>query len=442
MPFRSFVARVAAVSALALIPGAAAEAQDPTPPAVDTTQNAAIRAYLDCNENGCDHDFIKTEMKWINWMRDRLDADFHILVTTEQTGAGGRRYTVLGIGQRAYAGKGDTLTFVSNPNDASDAIRTALMQTIGKLLVSHAAKGPLGPALSISYKAPEGGTAQSGAPTDKWDFWTFSISGNGFMDGESRQSFKEMWSDLSGNRTTEAWKIRINLNTSLGTSRFTYDTGTPPVEVVDKQTRRASNVSAMAVKSFGEHWSFGARGIASSTVYNNLKLATQVSAAAEWDLFPYKDFTRKRLAVLYTIGVRDLNYNDTTIYDKMEETRPVHTLDATLAARQKWGDANVTLFGSQYLDEFKYYNLGIRGGVDVQLGKGLSFEINGQLSRVRNQLYLAKAGETQSEVLQRLRALQTNYRYFTFFGIRYQFGSIFNSVVNPRFGNINGTDDF
>jgi hypothetical protein len=37
-------------------------------------------------------------------------------------------------------------------------------------------------------------------------------------------------------------------------------------------------------------------------------------------------------------------------------------------------------------------------------------------------------------VLTQQRQLQTGYRYFTNFGISYRFGSIFNNVVNPRFG--------
>jgi hypothetical protein len=384
-------------------------------------------------------------MTWVNWMRERQDADFHLLVTSEQTGSGGRRYVLVAIGQRAYAGQTDTLEFSSAPNDAVDVTRTSILRVVGQLMVPHAAKGALGSRLTIAYKPPEGGAAAAGAPaTDKWNFWTFSISGNGFMDGESRQSFQEMWGDLSANRTTDAWKIRFNMNTSYGQSKFTFedDTGTGPYTETFTAIRRSSNLSGMAVKSFGDHWSFGARGIVSNTVFNNLDLATQVSAAMEWDYFPYREFTRKKFAVLYTVGIRDLNYNIETIYGKTEETRPVHTLDATFGARQKWGQANITLFGSQYLDGLKYYNAGIRGGMEVNLGRGLTFNVDGQLSRVRNQLYLPNEGLAPEEVVARLRSLQTNYRYFTFFGITYRFGSIFNSVVNPRFGNINGIDDF
>ncbi|MCC7003495.1 MAG: hypothetical protein IT357_15165, partial [Gemmatimonadaceae bacterium] len=113
---------------LLLMVGAPAAAQEPgaAPPpdtAQNAAQNAALRAFLDCDERGCDRDFLVTELKWINFMRDRLDADFHILVTSQQTGSGGRQYAVVAIGQRAYVGKVDTLEFVTNPNDANDLIR-------------------------------------------------------------------------------------------------------------------------------------------------------------------------------------------------------------------------------------------------------------------------------------------------------------------------------
>ena len=37
-------------------------------------------------------------------------------------------------------------------------------------------------------------------------------------------------------------------------------------------------------------------------------------------------------------------------------------------------------------------------------------------------------------MLLRLRELQSGYNVFVFFGINYSFGSLFNNVVNPRFG--------
>ncbi|HET7604058.1 MAG TPA: hypothetical protein VFK36_13630, partial [Gemmatimonadales bacterium] len=55
--------------------------------------------------------------------------------------------------------------------------------------------------------------------------------------------------------------------------------------------------------------------------------------------------------------------------------------------------------------------------------------------RVRDQLYLPAAGLTPEEILLQQQELATDYRYFISAGFSYSFGSIFNNVVNPRFGS-------
>lgn len=423
---------------LAFIVGGVAGAQERTPTPADTSQNAAVRAFLDCEERGCDRDFLVTEMTWVNWMRERQDADFHLLVTSQTTGSGGRLYTVVAIGQRAFVGKTDTLTFTSNPNDANDIIRRSLLRVFGQLMLPHAARGTLGSRLSIAFAAPPAGAAGAAAAAkDKWNYWTFSISGNGFLNGESNQSFSNTFANLSANRTTEGWKIRTSVYYSYNESKFKIDSTTTFTTL-----QRNYGTSAMAVKSLGDHWSVGGQTGSSRQDFRNTDLSTQLSGAVEWDFYPYKEFTRRKFTVLYTVGARAINYADTTIYGKLSETRPLHTLDATYGARQPWGSANITLSGSQYLDGLKYYNAGIRGNLDIRLGRGFSFEVSGSLSRVRDQLYLSAVGLSPVQVVARQQALATNYRYFTFFGLRYQFGSIFNSVVNPRFGNIGGREEF
>jgi hypothetical protein len=45
-------------------------------------------------------------------------------------------------------------------------------------------------------------------------------------------------------------------------------------------------------------------------------------------------------------------------------------------------------------------------------------------------------------VLLQLRELRSGYEVRFSFGVRYSFGSLFNNVVNPRFGNRGGDRDF
>lgn len=45
-------------------------------------------------------------------------------------------------------------------------------------------------------------------------------------------------------------------------------------------------------------------------------------------------------------------------------------------------------------------------------------------------------------MLRRRQALATDYEYELSIGISYTFGSIFNNIVNPRFGGRRGGDFF
>ena len=75
------------------------------------------------------------------------------------------------------------------------------------------------------------------------------------------------------------------------------------------------------------------------------------------------------------------------------------------------------------------------GEVSLQLVRGLSLDVEGFASRVRDQLSLPRRGATAEEVLLQLRELQSGYEVFFNFGVTYSFGSLFNNIVNPRFGN-------
>jgi hypothetical protein len=89
---------------------------------------------------------------------------------------------------------------------------------------------------------------------------------------------------------------------------------------------------------------------------------------------------------------------------------------------------------SQYLHDRTKYRLQVEGDVSLRLARGLSLSIEGSASRVRDQLSLPLRGATPEEVLLRLRELQSGFSVGFDIGIRYSFGSIFNNIVNPRFG--------
>ena len=74
------------ILALAVSSLASATSQDQS--AIDELKKTAVKVYLDCGY--CDIEYIKTEITFVNYVRDRNEAQVHILVTSSQTASGGR----------------------------------------------------------------------------------------------------------------------------------------------------------------------------------------------------------------------------------------------------------------------------------------------------------------------------------------------------------------
>jgi hypothetical protein len=54
--------------------------------AQDHASGNALAVFLDCDP--CDFSYIRREITFVNYVRDRTDAQVHVLVTTERAGAG------------------------------------------------------------------------------------------------------------------------------------------------------------------------------------------------------------------------------------------------------------------------------------------------------------------------------------------------------------------
>jgi hypothetical protein len=87
---------------------------------------------------------------------------------------------------------------------------------------------------------------------------------------------------------------------------------------------------------------------------------------------------------------------------------------------------------THYLHNAKTYNLSFNGRANFRLTRGLALEVRGDAAKVNDQLYLRRGGATDSEVLTRQRALATNFRIGGSIGLTFTFGSIYNTIVNPR----------
>ena len=113
---------------LGVLAGASRIARAQEPQAVPRAAEA-LRVFLDCRTTYCDFDYVRTELAFVNYVRDPVDAQIFVLVTTEYTGGGGTQFTVNLIGRQDFTGRNDTLYYVSQRTDTYDEVRRGLTQT-------------------------------------------------------------------------------------------------------------------------------------------------------------------------------------------------------------------------------------------------------------------------------------------------------------------------
>jgi hypothetical protein len=413
-----------ALTALLVLCAAPLSAQ--TPEGGEGTAQA-LRVFLDCDD-GCDFDYLRTETPWVAFVRDRLDADVHVLVTQLGTGAGGTQYTTAFVGMGRFAARRDTLSHVTEPGQVEDLVRQDLTRMIQLGLVPYVLRTPQGNRLRLTLAGGADDAPARTPTTDPWNAWVFEVGADGSMEREERQSELDMDGWLNANRITEGWKVGFYASGSVSRERFDLD------ERVVTNTSESYEGGAVAVRSLSDHWGAGAQVTASSSTFENLDLAVRAAPAVEYSIWPYAEATRRQLTLQYSVGVSSFDYREETIFDRMSELRPTQAFVVGYDVRQPWGEADVELESASFLDDLSQFRLVFDGGVDVRLFRGLSVELGGSASLIRDQLAIVKRDATPEEVLLERRALATDYRYDVRLGLNYTFGSIFNSVVNPRFG--------
>lgn len=407
-----------------------------TPAAAQTpgaTEAGALRVFVDCNSRFCDFDFFRTEIGWVDYVRDRQDADVHVLVTTQQTGGGGTEFTLKLIGLRRFAGRDNTLTYTSPATATEDGVRQGLVRVLKAGLVPYAVDTPAGGRITIAYEAPDAAEAVMSPARDPWNFWTFTVGANGFFNGEDRFNSMNLNASVSANRTTEAWKVNLGANNRYSENNFELSDS-----VIVTDIQRNYGARALVVRSLGPRLSAGGQASVNSSTFLNHDLAFRVAPAVEYNLYPYSESTRRQLTVQYSPGVNRFDYDEETIFGETEETRFDQTLTVAADFTQPWGSVDASLQGAHYLDDVSKNRLELGGGLNLQLIKGLQFRVGGSAARVRDQIYLPGGDLTDEEILLRQRAFATGFRYFASAGVSYTFGSVFNNVVNPRFGSSGG----
>lgn len=411
---------VIAIASLCATMGVAGQEASPD----SSRQGQPLRVFLDCWR--CDLDHFRREVGFVSYVRDRMDADLHVLVTSRETGAGGNEYSFHFIGLRALEGREDTLLFASRPDDTDAETRDDLVRTFKLGLVPWVASSNVGRGLDVIYREPVGESA-SEAVDDPWDLWVFRLRVGGELEGESRERSWSLDGSVSASRTSEDLKVDFSARGDWSEDSFEFSDGEESTF-----SSRSYDLEGTVVWSLSPHWSTGVSASATGSTHQNQDLAFRLGPALEYNIFPYRESTQRQITFLYRIQVAAFDYEEVTLFNETAETRLAHSLQIASAFNRPWGEVDFSLTGSNYLDDASQHRVELFSRVEVRLIRGLSLDVRGSAARVKDQIYEPREDIPDEDILLRRRELGTDYRFSVDVGFNFLFGSVFNNVVNPR----------
>jgi hypothetical protein len=396
---------------------------------LEALKKTAVKVYLDCGS--CDIEYIKNEITFVNYVRDRNEAQVHVLITTLSTGSGGREYTLTFIGQNDFADVKDVQKYFSGSTDTEDEVRRGLVQALRLGLMSFVGRTPIASRIAVNYTPPK----VTGPVRDPWHFWVFSLASGGSFSGQKTYKRRYINTDFSANRVTEQTKLQMSFYYSTSRRKFII----PEEARTVSGTSESWEASGLFVRSLGEHWSAGGYVQASSSFYSNQRLDLSVAPALEYNIFPYAQSTRRQLRLLYRLAWNPVSYRETTQFGVLRETLWKETLSLSLDLREKWGTVSTSVSGVNYLNHFAKGHVDTFGMISLNIYKGLNVFVVGGWSLIHDQLSLRLRDPTDDEIYLRLVELKTNSNSFFVLGVQFTFGSIFTNVINPRFGSSGGS---
>lgn len=401
-------------------------------------QASLPRVFFDCQGQMCDNTYYRTEIDWVAWVRDQQDANLYVIMTSQNTGVGGREFLLEFQGRAPYQDYRADSRYQSLPTDTQretlDGVALALGIGIAKFASENGFRGVVGlQGLAAGAGGPGGDEVVQGVLSpeeaqDPWNLWVFRVGANGNLDKQSTRQNIRVQTGVQASRVTPTWIQRYNLNVNYRELEQELNDSTTFTD-----ERYDWGLSARVVYALAEHWSIGFGSNVGRNTSDNQDIWGQFNPAVEYSFFPYEEATRRSLTAFYEIGPVYRHYFETTVYGEEAELRAEQALTLDFSERQPWGNASVELEGSNYLHSIHVNNVSLRGNLSFRITRGLDVNMGASYSRVRDQIYLSGAGLSDEERLLRLQSEQTDYRASMSFGLSYQFGSIFNNVVNNRF---------
>ncbi|NQU84699.1 MAG: hypothetical protein HQ541_02960 [Mariniphaga sp.] len=371
-----------------------------------------------------DFDYLRRNMQFVDFVNEPAVADVHIIITQRVNGGGGMVYSMMYNNRTFENFSNYTLTSTSASSDTQDERRKNIANALKMGLMPFVNESEVYNKMSIRYTGREGVPVAN--TDDPWNHWTFRSDFNGNVNlEESRKNFNYRI-NLRADKVTEDWKIRNSGNMSVRTVKYINEDETYTSENI------SNNIFSSVVNSLSPRWSAGAFLSYSNSNYTNIVYSVSLKPAIEYNIFPWDISDRKVFTIAYYIGPEWKKYYEETIYDKFQEKLWEQTLRLDLQLVQTWGEIEAGLNASNYLHDFSKNRITFDTELSIRIIRGFSVNFDLRLENVHDQIYLAKGELSLEDILLNKVQLPSTFEVGAGVGVRIQFGSIYNNIVNNR----------
>jgi len=372
-----------------------------------------------------DMDYLRRNMRFVNFVSEPAVADVHIIITNQRSGSGGQVYSLMYNNLTVENMSNYTITTTTNSSDTYEEGREKITDALTMGLMPYVNQTKASENMVLRYTGNENELQQE-TVDDPWNNWTFRGDVRGDINlEESRQSYDY---SLNGraDKVTEDWKFRNNARRSVNTKNYTSD----------GEDYRSENTSTYAsssvVKSLTSRWSAGAFGSYYNSNYNNTVYSISFKPAVEYNIFPWDVSDRKVFTIAYYVGPEWKKYYEETIYDKTHESLWEQSIRLDLQLVQTWGEIEAGLDATNYLHDWRKNRITLDTDLSIRIIRGLSVRMGFRVENVHDQIYLAKGEVSLEDVLLNKVQLPSTFEVGANIGLRVQFGSIYNNIVNNR----------
>lgn len=390
-----------------------------------------LNIYLDCKE--CDVEYIKNNLKIINYVETYQSADVYVQVTSIGTGDGGKEYKINCYGQEKFSATNVSIPLILPADVTKDTERSTILKNIRIGLGPFLLQTPYKSCLDLVCFDLDGGGSEEMdfvEESDPFRNWKFAIGGSGTLNHDQYSKNYMLTGMLDITKLND--NIKILSKNTFSLSEDWIKTTIYDSTYLDYDITRLITSNNLFVKSLGSRNRCGIGGVASFDMNTNSYIKRQISfgPAFEYNLFPYDLASDKYFIFRYNF-IYEMNNYDTTLFSGLNRDMFSHGLLMHYYYIHKGTEIDGTVSASNYLDDPRIFSVGAYFGVTITPDKlqGFSLQLGLGASYSQNPVSVEEYPEDPKGYVMPDNGLS----YSSIFTITYRFGSRNNNYVNPRF---------